>query len=293
MTMRVGTTSRSSTSQAHRQRNRHRHRQCSRGRSAHAHPLRCTNSSASSSSSSSSGLNVFQRAARVLKEKASADVSRLLSAGEKTRSYNANALDEIFAMWKLDEASDVLEDLEDALIAADLGYDTAADVVTLVKDKVKSQTNAYTAVDEKNGLRKMLRDTVVSMLPEQKEGDAVSVASTSRNADAGEDNAKDEMRVVLVCGVNGAGKTTTLGKLAHLFRESGLKVMLVPCDTFRAAASSQLEEWARRSGAEMSHGTCGGCVAVRSINASLSVSYSYVLPCAHCVCVCKGKTCSA
>ena len=65
----------------------------------------------------------------------------------------------------------------------------------------------------------------------------------------------ETLRVVLVCGVNGAGKTTTLGKLAHLFRESGLKVMLVPCDTFRAAASSQLEEWARRSGAEMSHGT--------------------------------------
>ena len=200
---------------------------------------------------------MFQRAARVLKEKASADVSRLLSAGEKTRSYNANALDEIFAMWKLDEAADVLEDLEDALIAADLGYDTAADVVALVKDKVKSQTNAYTAVDEKDGLRKMLRDTVVSMLPQQKDGDAASVACSSRNDAAKEDKVKEDetLRVVLVCGVNGAGKTTTLGKLAHLFRESGLKVMLVPCDTFRAAASSQLEEWARRSGAEMSHGT--------------------------------------
>ena len=257
--MRGQTTSRSCTSHAHRQRQLHHHQQL-RGRSAHARPLRCTNSS--SSSSSSSGLNVFQRAARVLKEKASADVSRLLSAGEKTRSYNANALDEIFAMWKLDEAADVLEDLEDALIAADLGYDTAADVVALVKDKVKSQTNAYTAVDEKDGLRKMLRDTVVSMLPQQNDADAASAASSSRRnaATKGKDKVKvkeedETLRVVLVCGVNGAGKTTTLGKLAHLFRESGLKVMLVPCDTFRAAASSQLEEWARRSGAEMSHGT--------------------------------------
>jgi fused signal recognition particle receptor len=59
------------------------------------------------------------------------------------------------------------------------------------------------------------------------------------------------MAVLLILGVNGGGKTTSIGKLAHKFRQEGLKVKLAAGDTFRAAAGEQLKEWAERSGARM------------------------------------------
>jgi len=126
------------------------------------------------------------------------------------------------------------ERLEEALIMADVGARTTAEVVERLEHEATSG-----AVEGGEALQARL----VELLAEQ-----------ARPADA--DGARIDLRhaptVIMVAGVNGTGKTTTIGKLAwHLTQDQGLRVVLGAADTFRAAAVEQLEEWARRAGCEI------------------------------------------
>jgi fused signal recognition particle receptor len=123
---------------------------------------------------------------------------------------------------------EMLEELEGVMVSADVGIATTTDVLNAIREQMSRQTlqdprQLRTAV--KDELRKILR---------------VNAAPPKQVAEG-------EPFVIMMVGVNGVGKTTTIGKLANRFKSDGKKVMLCASDTFRAAASEQLEIWAKRS----------------------------------------------
>ena len=128
---------------------------------------------------------------------------------------------------------DVLDDLEEVLIASDVGVATTIKIIERIEARVSR--DKYLGTDE---LNQILRDEIAGLLSEQ-EKDAPS-----------EENIKKPY-VIMVVGVNGVGKTTTIGKLAHLFQSQGKKVVLAAGDTFRAAAIDQLAIWAERVNAPL------------------------------------------
>lgn len=131
------------------------------------------------------------------------------------------------------------ERLEEALILADAGAPTTAEVVERLEREVES--GAVSADGE------AVRERLIEILAE--------VASGGR----GPIDLSGEPAVLLMVGVNGTGKTTTIGKLAwHLSKEFGLSVVLAAADTYRAAAAEQLAEWAQRAGAELIRSKEGG-----------------------------------
>ena len=149
-----------------------------------------------------------------------------LKAGlDKTRKNILGGVDGVLgAFTKIDE--DLFEELEEALIMADMGVQTTMDIVENLRKRVKREHATDPAV-----IKDMLIDEITAIL---REG-------------AQEDENLPSPSVLLVIGVNGVGKTTTIGKLAHNFKEDGKTVLLAAADTFRAAAIDQLEIWGERS----------------------------------------------
>ncbi len=147
----------------------------------------------------------------------------------KTRDALSNTLGSVFSGFsEIDD--DFYDELEESLILADLGVETATKAAEHLRKTVKEQ-HLKTTEDAKTALKEIL----VEML---NVGDtALNLATTPS--------------VVLVIGVNGVGKTTTIGKIANQLVSQGKKVMLVAGDTFRAAAADQLEIWAGRTGADI------------------------------------------
>ena len=146
----------------------------------------------------------------------------------KTREALSDSLGTVFMASEIDE--DFYDELEESLILADLGMDTAIRAVTRLRQRVNN-TNLKTVEQAKEALK----DILVDML---------NVGETKLNLST-------TPSVILVIGVNGVGKTTTIGKLAKQMTDQGKKVLLVAGDTFRAAAADQLEIWAGRSGASI------------------------------------------
>jgi fused signal recognition particle receptor len=149
-----------------------------------------------------------------------------LAGGLKRSSSALAAITDLVTKRRLDEAT--LAEIEDALVRADLGLDTAARIVTALGE---GRHNASITPDE-----------VKAVVAAEVEKALVAVAEPLVI-----DAAKKPF-VILVAGVNGSGKTTTIGKLAAKLRGEGHSVMLAAGDTFRAAAIEQLKIWAERSG---------------------------------------------
>lgn len=140
---------------------------------------------------------------------------------------------------KVDE--EVLDELEEILITADVGVDTTLRIIERIEERVAR--DKYLGTDELNTI---LRDEVTALL-------AKAPAATS-SSDLGflfEKNKEGDPFVLMVVGVNGVGKTTTIGKLAARLTAAGKNVYLGAADTFRAAAIDQLEVWAERAGAKL------------------------------------------
>ena len=153
------------------------------------------------------------------------------------------------------------EQLEEALIMADVGAAASAEIVAALERAAREERLSG---DE---------------LPERL---AALLADAARAGDeASEIDLRAEPTVVLMVGVNGTGKTTTLGKLAWQLREHfGLRVLLGAADTYRAAATEQLEEWARRAGCEIVTGAAGsdpGAVAFEAVARGRAEGYDVVL----------------
>lgn len=126
---------------------------------------------------------------------------------------------------------EVLDDLEDVLVASDVGVNTTIKIINRIEDRVAKDRYLGTAE-----LNEILREEIAGLMAETNSGEATEFYVPSDK----------KPYVIMVVGVNGVGKTTTIGKLAYQFKKNGKKVVLGAADTFRAAAIDQLQVWADR-----------------------------------------------
>lgn len=155
--------------------------------------------------------------------------ARLKEGLDKTRKNILGGVDTVLGSFtKIDE--DLFEELEEALIMADMGVQTTMDIVENLRQRVKKERTTDPAV-----IKDMLIDEITAILQDGVEEEENLPSPT----------------VMLVIGVNGVGKTTTIGKLSHNFKNEGKSVLLAAADTFRAAAIDQLEVWGQRAGIEV------------------------------------------
>lgn len=151
--------------------------------------------------------------------------NKLKQGLQKTRQGFIGKIEQLITGRKIDE--ELYEELEELLITSDVGVRTALDLVEELRESARAQR-----LTEGEELRELLQQQLRQLL-----GEPVAL-----NIEPG------RLNVVLVVGVNGVGKTTTIAKLANRCKQNGLKVMLAAGDTFRAAASEQLEIWSKRIG---------------------------------------------
>jgi len=130
---------------------------------------------------------------------------------------------------------EVLDELEDILIASDVGVDTTIKIIKRIEARISR--DKYLTTKE---LNEVLRDEIVQLLAENNSDEKITY----------ELPANKKPYVILIVGVNGVGKTTSIGKLGNKYKESGKKVLLAAADTFRAAAVDQLEIWSKRVGCD-------------------------------------------
>ncbi|NRA86245.1 MAG: signal recognition particle-docking protein FtsY [Rhizobiales bacterium] len=164
---------------------------------------------------------------------------RLTQGLSKSNNNLVSGIGNIFTKRKLDD--DTLEALEDILIQADLGTETA------VKISEQLAASSYDKEIEPEEIRQMLNAEITNIL------EPVAIPLTI--------DAAHKPYIILMTGVNGAGKTTTIGKMAAKFQAEGKKVMLAAGDTFRAAAVQQLVVWGERANVPVVSGAEGGDAA--------------------------------
>ncbi|MFB3850663.1 MAG: signal recognition particle-docking protein FtsY [Acidobacteriota bacterium] len=166
----------------------------------------------------------------------------------KTRETFGKAVESIFKEKK--EIKKSVDELEETLILADIGLNT---VQKLLKDIFKEE-------DPKQALKNRIKDILLGVQEVQ--------------------NGKEKPYIHIFVGVNGVGKTTTIGKIAKKRKENGEKGIIAACDTFRAAASEQLEIWAERSGTEIvkqQEGADPAAVAFDAVSKAKAKSYDFCL----------------
>ncbi|MBO0430988.1 MULTISPECIES: signal recognition particle-docking protein FtsY [unclassified Enterococcus] len=160
---------------------------------------------------------------------------------EKTRKTFGERMNELFANFRtVDE--DFFEELEETLIGADVGFETAIQITESLRQEVKLR-NAKKPAEVQNAIIEKLVD-----LYEQEGLNEVNELNIQ----------PEGLTVMLFVGVNGVGKTTSIGKLAHQYKNEGKKVLMAAADTFRAGAIDQLVVWGERAGVEVVHGNAGG-----------------------------------
>jgi fused signal recognition particle receptor len=157
-------------------------------------------------------------------------LERLKAGIQKTRAGLMEKLEDAVSGRKEIDA-EVLEELEYALITADIGAKTTAEILERIRQRVERHMSG-----DLGELKTLIREHLLEILE-----------ATERPLP----QVKDGPAVILVVGVNGAGKTTSIGKLARRIQSEGKSVMLCAADTFRAAAIEQLEVWAQRTGADL------------------------------------------
>jgi fused signal recognition particle receptor len=160
---------------------------------------------------------------------------RLKKGLAKTRQILTTDIEDLFESSKgIDD--EMLEELEELLITADLGVKTAMDLVAKITKKAHK-------INGPKALKNTIRDELLQLLAHAPE--------TVVNGDASPSAVAPKPKVVMVVGVNGVGKTTTIGKIAAKASRDGQKVIIAAADTFRAAAAEQLTIWAERAGAQI------------------------------------------
>lgn len=159
---------------------------------------------------------------------------KLKNGLEKTKTSIFGQVNNLFkAFVKVDE--ELLEELEELLIAADVGFESTEEIIEKLRERIKDE-RLSDAEETKEALIEILKGMI---------GDGEPLDLSTPPA------------VILVIGVNGVGKTTSIAKIAHHLISSGKKVVLAAGDTFRAAAIDQLQIWADRAGADLIKNTEG------------------------------------
>ena len=155
---------------------------------------------------------------------------RLTTGLSKTRKNLVNQIQGLLRIGRqIDE--ELLEDIEEVLIQADVGVKATMTLMDNVRNVVEERM-----IDDSADLEAVIKEQIELILGQ--DGQSVSVV-------------RDSPHVILVLGVNGAGKTTTIGKLCHRFRSEGKSVLVAAADTFRAAAAEQLQIWCERSDTDL------------------------------------------
>ncbi len=154
--------------------------------------------------------------------------SKIKQGLQKTRDSFSNGVNSIInSFTKIDE--ELFEELEEILVMADIGVNTATEICDILRKKIKEQ-----GIKEPQIIRELLKDIITDML-----GEDCGLKLNTKPS------------IILIIGVNGIGKTTTIGKLSAQLKSSGKKVVLGAADTFRAAAIDQLGIWAERADVSM------------------------------------------
>lgn len=172
----------------------------------------------------------------------------------KTHEKLVSGINQILGRGVID--AEAWDELEMLLLTADVGVKTTAELISRLKKKslTNSEELKYALIEE------------VSILLKPFSGDLIT--------------SKTKPFTIMVIGVNGVGKTTTIAKLANYFINNGKKVLLGACDTFRAAASEQLEIWAKRAGVDIVKQTEGAdpaAVAYDSLNSAIAKGYDVLI----------------
>lgn len=158
---------------------------------------------------------------------------------------------------------DMLDELEEILISADVGVETTIKIIARIQQRV-SQEKGLQADD----LNRLLREEIAALLSNQDQVNGFDLPADSKPY------------VIMVVGVNGVGKTTTIGKLAHQLKNQGKQVVLGAADTFRAAAIDQLKIWGERVGVRVVHQQMGAdpaSVAFDTLKSALATQADVVI----------------
>ena len=154
---------------------------------------------------------------------------KLKSGLGKTKASINEKINNVFSTFrKVDE--ELLEELEEALIMSDVGIETSTKIIDNLRIRAKREK-----IETDEDLKAALRDEMKKM---------IDIADVKLNLDK-------KPAVILVVGVNGVGKTTSIGKIANRLKKDGNKVVIAAADTFRAAATEQIEIWANRASCEL------------------------------------------
>jgi len=186
-------------------------------------------------------------------------LDRLKAGVEKTRAGLVDRIEDAISGRKEINA-DLLDELEYALITADIGVKTATEILDQIRLRVDRKL-----IDDAGELKNLIRQSLLEIL-QANDRPVPRVAAPPA--------------VVMVVGVNGAGKTTTIGKLARRYQDEGRTVLLAAADTFRAAAIEQLEVWGTRTGVDVirqQQGSDPSSVVYTAVDAARARKVDYVI----------------
>ncbi|GED28969.1 MULTISPECIES: signal recognition particle-docking protein FtsY [Brevibacillus] len=178
-------------------------------------------------------MSFFKRLRDAIVQKSEEVTQKFTDGLAKTRDLLVEKVEDLVRRYKkIDD--DFFDELEEILITSDVGVNTVMELIDDLRGEVRKQ-KIENAID----LQPILSEKLVALLKNDE------VADTELNVQDG------RLNVILFVGVNGVGKTTTIGKMAHMFKQQGKKVLLAAGDTFRAAAIEQLEVWGERVGVDV------------------------------------------
>ncbi len=178
-------------------------------------------------------MNFFQKLKQKISGKTDEVTAKFKDGLSKTRDSFVGKVEQLVRRYKKVDES-FFEELEEILIASDVGVSTVMELVDEVREEAKKHDIQDTA-----DLQPILSEKLVQLLKNDED------LPVDLNVQQG------RLNVILFVGVNGVGKTTTIGKMAHMFKQQGKKVLLAAGDTFRAGAIEQLEVWGERVGVEV------------------------------------------
>ncbi|PKG25198.1 signal recognition particle-docking protein FtsY [Niallia nealsonii] len=179
-------------------------------------------------------MSFFKKLKEKMSQQTNAVTEKFKDGLSKTRNNFSEKVNDLVSRYrKVDE--DFFEELEEILIGADVGFDTVMELVDELKKEVKRKN-----IQDPREVQAVISEKLVTIY-EQAGDESMSAINMQ----------KDGLTVILFVGVNGVGKTTTIGKLAHLYKSEGKKVLMAAGDTFRAGAIEQLEVWGERVGVDV------------------------------------------
>lgn len=189
-----------------------------------------------------------KRGMQYVRDKVKRDIEQVAKFNKglaKSRERLARDLNNIVSGGAIDELDECLEELEEVLITSDLGIDTVDRVLEDLRDEAKANRLIM-----REDIKRALKQSLVRILNSALDEDVSCELAVSNNSEG--ESASPTIYIII--GANGMGKTTTIGKLATRLRRQGKSVLVAACDTFRAAAVEQLEEWVKRADAEIQRG---------------------------------------